>query len=250
MKLKQIIPTVLLLIFCNKIFFAQETAKAELIAEFPKVCSEELMSVYDGFMSELQNNPTATGYFVFYGNESAEGRNLNYIDFILHNYPRMRRYDRSKISLVRGENQSEMKVQFWIVPNGANLPKPDKEFVRQKITKTTRFDRNWADFHKWFGEKQIYADSFYNLGCEFNPNVTQYANILLAEKNLTGYLVVYGNNKKRAEKVGKFAVNDLVKINKVTRNRLKIIYGGKSEEPQIELWLVPKDDKPPEIKLK
>jgi hypothetical protein len=32
---------------------------------------------------------------------------------------------------------------------------------------------------------------------------------------------------------------------KVPRNRLKTIYDGNREEPEIELWFVPKGNKPP-----
>lgn len=250
MKIKEMFISFSILLFAVQVFFAQETPKAELIDEFGKLCSEEVMANYDNYMFHLQNNPSATGYFVFYGNDSMEGTNLTFIKYLTEIYPTLRRYDKSRIVLIRGENRGEMKTQFWIVPAGAIPPIPEKKFVQEKITSTTRFDKNWADFHKWFAKLEIYDNGFFDLGCEFSPNVNEFARILLTEKDLTGYLVIYGNNKKRAEKVAKFAVNDLVKTNKIPRNRLKTIYGGKSEEPQIEFWFVPKGNKPPEINSK
>ena len=144
---------------------------------------------------------------------------------------------------VRGENQSEMKIEFWIVPAGANPPKPAREFIEQKITSTTLFDKNWADFYKDFdGKLEIYSDGFANLGCEFSPNTEDFAKTLLLNPELIGYLVVYtkfGKGLMRGNQLANFAVRDLIKNYKVPRNRLKTIYGGNREEPQIELWFVP-----------
>ncbi len=245
MKFRQLFSRFLILFASIQISLSQEIPKAELVDEFGKICSEDLMARYDGYMVGLHNNPTAMGYIVFYGDSSVEGRNLNFIKYLTEFYPTVRRFDKTRFLLVRGNNQSQMKIQFWLVPAGAKPPISEKEFVEEKIISTTLFDKNRADFHRWSGELEIYSNGFLDLGCEFSPNVVEFAKILLTNDDLTGYLVVFGNKKERAEKIGKFAVNDLVKNYKVPRNRLKTIYGGKSDEPQIELWFVPKNNKLP-----
>jgi hypothetical protein len=231
--------------------FSQE--RPALIEEFGKECSEQIMARYDNFLNALNNQPNAMGYFVFYGDKSVEGRNLNFIKYLTEYYPRTRGFDNSRFILLRGENQDEMKVQFWLVPARATPPKPEKEFIKSEITSTTLFDKNWADFNNWYfnnpyGELRIYSDGFLALGCEFSPNVGAFAKILLSNPKLTGYLIVYtkfGKGVKRGDQVGNFALNDLIKYHKVPRNRLKAIYGGNRKEPEIELWLVPKGDMPP-----
>lgn len=231
--------------------FGQEQApEAVLIDEFPKICSEDLMARYDGFMSELQNNPSAMGYIVLYGDSSAEGRNLNFIWYLTDFYPRIRGFDKSRIQLMRGANETKMKVQFWLVPAGAEAPSPDKKFIEEEITSTTLFDKNWADFNKWSGALDIYSNGFLELGCEFSPNRAAFAKTLLEKPELKGYVVIYtefGKSKKYAERIGKFAVNELVKAYKMPRNRLVTVYGGNRKEPEIELWFVPKNGNPPPL---
>jgi hypothetical protein len=206
------------------------------------------MARYDYFFVKLRDNPTAMGYIIFYGDGSVEGRNLNFIKYLTEFYPKIRRFDKSRIALLRGENQSQMKVQFWIVPIGTNPPKPNKEFVKEKINATTLFDKNWADFNRWSGDLDIYSNGFFELGCEFSPNAGAFAKTLLSNPELNGYLIVYtkfGKGAKRGNQVANFAVQDLVKNYKVPRNLLRATYGGNRAEPEIEFWFVPKGDKPP-----
>jgi len=228
--------------------FSQESPEAQLYDEFGNICSEEFMARYDRYIASLYNDPNSMGYVLFYGDETVEGSNLNFIKGI-KNYTNFRRFDPARIVVVRGANQAELKTQFWIVPAGANLPKPEKEFAAKEISKTTRFDKNWADFYKQYdGKWAIYSDNFYDLGCSFAPNMSVFSEILLSNPDLTGYLVFYtefGKGAKRANQVAAFAVRDLMKNYKVPRSRLKTIYGGSREEPEIELWFIPKGDKPP-----
>jgi hypothetical protein len=249
MKSQKVLAFLVTLLISLQICEAQEKTEALLIDEFDKLCSEEVMARYDSFLGELGNNPSAMGYFVFYGDAQREGGNLNFIAFLKDIYPDSRRFDKTRLAVVRGANRPQMHVQFWVVPPGAEAPTPEKEFLREKINSTKIFDKNWADFYKDYGgTTEIYSSSFLELGCEFAPNVREFAKILLADAELTGYLVVYtkfGKGAKRGNQVAAFAVNDLVKNYKAPRSRLRTIYGGSREKPELELWLVPKGDKPP-----
>ena len=250
MELKKIFLVLIVLAASFQICFGQEQRQAFLVDEFGKLCSEEVMARYDGFMVQLGNDPSAAGYFVFYGDEKFEGRNLNFISYLKDIYPNFRKFDKSRLAVLRGENRSQMHIQFWVVPAGANPPTPEKEFIQPKPDKTTLFDKNRADFHKADdGKLEIYSNSFLDyLGCEFSPNVSEFAKTLIDSPELTGYLVIYtkfGKGLKRGNQVSAFAVNDLTRRYKVPRNRLKTIYGGNRENPEIELWFVPKNDKPP-----
>lgn len=232
-----------------QICFGQEKPAAVLHDEFGKICSEDLMARHDAFLIKLSNEPSALGYVVFYGDETLEGRNLNFYH-VLRNFAAMRGFDATRFVFLRGENRPQMLFQFWVVPAGADAPKPFKEYSPENIVSTTLFDKNWADFYRdeYSKKLEIYADGFYDLGCEFSPNVKEFAETLLSNPELTGYLIVYtefGKGLKRGNQVAAFAVRDLIKNHKVPRNRLKTIYGGNRAEPEIELWLVPQNDKPP-----
>ncbi len=248
MKLRQVFFTLLFLFMTSQFCLGQEKPKAVLVNEFGKVCSEELMALYDGFFVELQNYPTTTGYIIFYGDNSAEGRNLKFINYLNKFYPNARGFDKTRLSLIRGKNQNQMKIQFWVAPAGANPPIPKANFVEEKITSTKLFDKNWADFNKESDKLDIYSNGFFELGCEFSPNRNAFAKVLLSNRELTGYLIIYtkfGKGKTYANKISTFALKELIKDFKIPQNRIKAIYGGQREEPQIEFWLVPKDDKLP-----
>jgi hypothetical protein len=228
--------------------FSQKKPSSILVADFGKICSEELMAHFDTFMNAIYDDPNSTGYIIFYGDKSVEGRNLNFIRYLTLFYPLIRRFDKSRLVLLRGENQNQMKVQFWVVPAGAPTPELNREFVQDKITSAILFDENWADFNKWSGKLDIYANGFLELGCEFSPNVRDFAKTLLSNPELMGYLIVYtkfGKGAKRGNQIANFALRDLTRNHKVPLNRLKAIYGGNRKEPEIELWFVPKGGLPP-----
>lgn len=250
MKAQKILLILICLFAFSQISFGQEKPQAIQIDEMGKPCSEELMARLDAFFMALQNEPTAKGYIVFYGDETIEGTNFSYIRYLTEFYPK-HRFDEKRFFLLRGANQDNMKIQFWIVPSGANPPQPESNFVSRKITSTIRFDKGRADFNKDSGKLDIYSNGFFNLGCDFAPNQNVFAKTLLSNDELTGYLLIYtksGKNKKYADRIASFALKELTKTYKVPRNRLKIIYGGNREEPEIEFWFVPKGKIPPEIK--
>jgi len=229
---------------------ARQNSEPILIDEFGKVCSEDFSARYDAFANALYNEPQSHAFIIFYGDKSSEGTNLNFIKVLSYYGVVNRGLDKSRITIFRGENMNEMQTQFWLVRDKSKLPETGNAFQSEKIKTTSLFDKGYADFYQSEGKLEIYADGFSDLGCEFSPNVGEFAGSLLSDENLTGYLVIYGNKKARAEKIVKFAVDDLLKNHKIPRNRLKTIYGGKSEEPQIEFWFVPKNDKPPVVNSK
>ncbi len=248
MKLRRFLFAFLISLAAFQFGFSQEKPKADLFSEFGKFCSEEFSAHLDAYINELSNNPTSTGYIVFYGEKSIpEAKNQHYSNAAKY-LSRFRKFDLSRFVFLRGENREAMLTQFWVVPVGANPPILEKPFVESKITSTTLFDNGYADFNKYFGKRDIYINGFLDLGCDFSPNRNAFAKVLLSNQDLSGYLIVYtkfGKGKSRANKIGKFALKELVKDYKIPRERLTMIYGGNREEPEIEFWLVPKNDKPP-----
>jgi hypothetical protein len=248
MKLRRFLFAFLISLAAFQFCFSQEKPKAVLLDEFGKFCSEEFSARLDAYISELFNNPTSAGYIVFYGEKTLpEAKNQHYSNATKY-LTRFRRIDMSRIMILRGENRNEMLTQFWIVPVGAIPPKPEKAFVESKITSTKLFDNGYADFNRDAGNLDIYVNGFLDLGCDFSPNRDAFAKILLSNRNLNGYLIIYtksGKGRKRAAQVANFALKELIRDFNVPRIRLKTLYGGNREAPEIEFWLVPKNDKPP-----
>lgn len=220
--------------------FPQQKPQPILVDEFGENCSEDVMARIDSLLIQM-NNLTAKGVVLFHGRTDSEGRNLKLADYIAR-YPTRPAVLLPELPIVRGENRNEQFIQFWLVPDGAESPKPDRPFVPNAYTETTLFDRSPVGFHRWTGTLDIYHDGFYENGCNFSPNRSVFADILSDNKDLNAYLIVYTDSETRKDglKLASWALIDLVKNSKVPRSRVRAIYGGTREESEIEFWLVPK----------
>lgn len=229
---------------------AQERPKAVLAEEVGITCSEDLMARYDYFLGKLLLQPSARGMLLFYGDQSSEGRNLNLFRWMTEFYPQVRRFKNLNLEFVRAKNGPKTNIQFWIVPSGAEPPAPSERFQPEAITSTSRYDVAAADFHKYKGKTYLYLDGFYELGCDFAPNNVGFVDQLRKNKSLTGYFVVYtefGKGKAYGDRIARFAVSELLKNFRISRARIKTIYGGNRNKPEIELWLVPEGDRLPTL---
>ncbi len=74
----------------------------------------------DAFFVELSNNPAAQGYIINYGTD----REIAKREKQIRNSITFRRYDASRITLVRGGNREVIKTDLWLVPPGAESPTP------------------------------------------------------------------------------------------------------------------------------
>ena len=96
--------------------------EAKKIDEFGKATNGNVKWRFDAFILELQRDPTAQGYILNYGSDreiaKRERQILNAVAF--------RKYDASRITMVRGGETDDVvvKTQFWIVPAGATPPTP------------------------------------------------------------------------------------------------------------------------------
>jgi len=235
------------------ISFGQEKPKPILFEELTdEYCSEMLSVHFDHFIIKLNELPNSKGYIVFHGKNSLEGKNLLYFEIIQKYLVGFRGFEASRIATIRGENKDKMIMHLWIVPSGAESPTVAKNFVEEKIDSTTLFDKGWADWYKWNdSEWTIYSYSFVEWGCEMDVNIEAFAENLRTQSNLTGYLVVYtkfGKGKNQAKKVTDFAIKELTRQHKIPKERIKTIYGGNRNKPELELWLVSNGSNPPTLK--
>ncbi len=247
------IPLFLTILFASfQILLGQKEAKPILFEELTdEYCSEILALKLDHFIIELNKHPNSKAFVIFNGKNLQEGKNLRYLELPQKYLEGNRGFEAERITTIRGENKDKMIMQFWVVPEQAKAPKLEKEFVKELISSTTRFDVAWADWHKWNDlEWTIYSYSFVEWGCEIDLNMKAFAETLRSQSNLTGYLVVYtafGKGKTQAKKVTNFAIKELSREHKIPKERLKTIYGGNRKEPQLELWLVPNGNNPPAL---
>lgn len=134
--------------------FSQTSNVARQIDKFGNTCCEDELARLDNFAVQLRNEPDAQGYIIFY-----EGRRYGYCYKYRPRIPRRgeaearvarikpylvetRGFDSSRLIVINGGYREEWMAELWIVPKGANPPKPtptltkkDIKFRRGKIPK-------------------------------------------------------------------------------------------------------------------
>lgn len=236
MNLHHYIFTILLILLGLQFVVGQEQPKAILMDEVSKTCSEDLMSRYANLVMALKQSQDSKGIVIFYGDETLEGRNLSYLQW-LKAHPKFLRLEESKILVLRGANQPKEKTQFWFVPNGADFPKPATEFTLPQFITKSRFDLGDGYINPF---TKTIESSYYDLGCKFSPNAKEFAKILLQNKNLQGLIIVDNQSRNTVFKVANIIVHQLTKTYKVPRNRFRVTFRHKSEFGEAQLWLIPK----------
>lgn len=165
MKLTEFIFACLIFLSFVSIPLSQENEKAILRDELVETyCTETIAARLDNFAVVLQNEPHSRAYFIFHGKNEQEGKNLLYQSYYNGYLVNIRGIDPNRIIILRGESRDKMSFQFWTVPSNVVPPKLEKEFVKEKITSTIIYDKDWADFHRWYGDLNIHPDGFFQLG--------------------------------------------------------------------------------------
>lgn len=94
--------------------------EAYITAEFGRVKRIAVVRIIKGFFVELGKNPDHQGYIINYGS----GAQIRTRERWITDNINFRRFDRSRITLVRGGRKGGLKTVMWIVPPGAELPVP------------------------------------------------------------------------------------------------------------------------------
>ncbi len=106
----------------SSVAFAQTQEKQEAYKffEFEKTNDSLLKEKFMELQGKLSEPPNAQGYIINYGTArqiaKREKRLINLTVFC--------KLDASRITFVRGGEKEKSKTEFWIVPAGAELPKP------------------------------------------------------------------------------------------------------------------------------
>jgi hypothetical protein len=133
---------------------AQTSNGAREIDKFGSICCEDEMARMDNFAVSLQNEPGAVGYIIFYEGRryapcssrstrpprrgEAQARAARLKPYLMER----RGMDAKRVVVVNGGYREEWMAELWIVPTGAEPPKPtptlkakDIRFRKGKIPK-------------------------------------------------------------------------------------------------------------------
>jgi hypothetical protein len=89
----------------------------------------------DGFLMELNAEPSSTAYIIIYASRDGDKKTVARYHKTIHNLIEIRRFDISRITIVEGGFREEFAIEFYLIPAGAEPPKPtptfDSSFVVQ-----------------------------------------------------------------------------------------------------------------------
>jgi hypothetical protein len=131
---------------CPKVFSTTVEIKGKLylVDSFGLAANGDIKARVDSFMVSLQNNPTAKGYIIVYGNRSEGNRDAERRITMINNYFRFRNFDVSRITIMRGGFREEISTELWLSLDDAEkpvlTPTVDIKFIEMpaKTTKTRR----------------------------------------------------------------------------------------------------------------
>jgi hypothetical protein len=135
-----------------------------------------------------------------------------------------RKFDKSRINFIRGEDSQNLRTQLWIIPEGAEEPDFKEaawNFVFPSQTKPFLFLSDHDEV------------------CPETPFETAYAEYLNANRRARGLVVIYAKSRKKFDRFKKDALN---KLNNISTHRLRFsrVKRERSENyANIEYWLVP-----------
>lgn len=206
--------------------------KPFLVDKFKRANCEDVLARMDYFLTQMQNDPSATGYIIIYG----KSRRIVSAEREARNWIKIRRFDPSRIIFVRGGGSGEQaEIELWLVPPGANPPEitpqeANEETVepveKPEITKPYIFDEKFSDGIE---------------GCNSDFDVEFYAETLKTNPKSRANIVIYETSQNNFRKIEKEILAEMAKGG-IARKRIKTFY--KRVKPNqlregIELWILP-----------
>lgn len=202
---------------------AQNKPKAMLFYEPERqVHCDEFQVIVDSFFIELFNMPSSHGYFVLTGGNEFLQDKINY-EMMFDGYINQRRYDRGRVTTVRGAETGNVKFQMWVVPVGADIPK---------------FETVKWNFKLPAGTKPfvIHSDMVQNCSLPFSKFMNEF---LAADPDTRVHIVIYANSARSRRRRVRETFPVMIGI---PANRRRYFF-VRSSDPYLnaDYWIVPKE---------
>lgn len=226
MKLRTFIFVILLSLLGLQFALGQEKPKAELINETGKIhcCHPEFQQL----LQEVENK-YAKGYIIIYGEKVNKLKNYLYEQSIrsLYSYR-----NNPNIVILRGKSEDEIRTQFWVVPNGAEIPTFEVEQWDYKL----KIDKP-LKIYDWFHYDEGGGDGV----CDMLYQEIYTSRFLLANPELNANLVIYAKTPSKFKNLKSKLIKHFEQDFKITKNRLSFFHiPVENPSGNGEIWLVPK----------
>jgi len=217
-----------LILAASSLSVAQEKQKAILVDEFSEAICDEVGARLDNFVTQLHQNAGSSGLVLIYPKADNPQTALSFEDRINRGFFFRKYEDEYRPKIVYAKPANEIKVQFWLIPQGAD--EPEYTAARQgemfeKVNKPFLYNTE-------FGGEECPAASpaFMAKMVALNPNIDL-------------HIIVRGKSARyRNRKMNKW-LSRLVTKEKIPRERIRVILSRNLEADypyeNVEFWMVP-----------
>ena len=199
----------------------------------------------ENFAIEVEKVPDAVAYLIAYGakgeGSGAAGFRLRHQKGYLVN---ARGIAEDRVKTVYGgpySEKDEALSELWVVPPGAEAPKPAK-YRNDAAT----FKGKFAEYGGWDG---YVIESDPGTGPPVgNATLAGFAEVLRLQPSLVAYVVAYNGEDAAPgawRRVAERDADNLKEWYALDAERVKVLYGGDRKETTVRLWALPNDAPPP-----
>jgi hypothetical protein len=217
------------------------------IDEFGQTNHEDYSARLDNIAIELQNDPTAQGYFIFYnGRKSLPGAALRYMKRLRNYMEQARGLDASRLTVLEGGRRDEILIQFWLSPSGVAAPVPSPAVSEQpESTGSYLYDVYSCDCDRLFRPRvsAVDIDECEYGGSSYEDRSARLDGFIKAVGQTPGgkaRLVVYSRPRDARSKVQKIIQQEKAYL--VTKglkaSTIITVTQGMSKHRSVELWIV------------
>ena len=236
--------------------------------KFDEFGDEELSSIaarLDNFAIQLQNEPQMKAFVIAYrARRDLPGLSSSLASWLRNYLIQNRGFATDRIIALDGGAAGCVSQELWLVPPGA-----------APAIRADAYPRNYEDIDspRKFYEASYYAPNFANESYSFDikNSFEGFADALRRQPKSLAYLIAYAGYRiqneseinaesgkiiRRRDKVFIQPVADarmrlqtyvgvLAKEYKIPKTRIRTIFGGYRDWPTMELWIVPRNRRPP-----
>lgn len=206
-------------------------AKAQKLSELEDTYADNEMAYLDLWAEAMGKDHSVRGYLIGYSNSSmAPGdllmRIFGYRDYLVNK----RGIESNRIEIVPGGIKDKLHTEFWLVPPGAEAPKPESDF-KLVPRLPLRFAVAYPDCPP---EMTVYL-------YEMVDSLRFYAEALQANPRARARIVAYSGkgSRSKATRMAREAKSLLVKDHNISAGRISIQARTRRRRcSEVELWLL------------
>lgn len=219
----------LVILFAAQITWSQESvSQSKLVDEFGALNCEDILGRMDNFMINLNDSPGSVGYVIIHPKKGATKEGFtreSWIKGSIH----FRKFDKTRLLILRGEEEDAFRAQYWLVPAGATKPE----------LKEGKWSYYGGNIQKAFVFYSIFVDS----SCPADGSFDGFAEFLRDNPGTRANIVIFNKPTREARKEVDDYIKTITKDGRLSSDRFKVFFAKNNGFSDVEFWVLPAKEK-------